>query len=141
MTNINREIFKCLVLAQAASDSGKGIKYLYQEIPEFPGISKAYDKGYAYKDLMILKAIDLINKSRKSLVHFYVTRDPEISSYLVYFDIKGEFGRFQISFHCFNEKIYKYWNPSNKNSQCRWDNGNSRDTARLLAYLVLSEKI
>ena len=125
---LNKKIAKKLVLAQVASDGGKGIEDL-----EFFD-SYVWERGYSVKDRYILDAIQLICTKKDSGAYFYVTRDEHIGSYLVYFNVSLFDGRYQISFHSFNDVLERYCRT--KKCAINWDRKESRETARrLITYI------
>jgi hypothetical protein len=93
-----REIARYIILAQSASDAGKGSKFRY--IPDSRG---AFHFGYGVKTSYILAAIRLIRACNQNMFRYYVTGNtPDQNgnaSVIVYFDVKLEGKRRQISFH------------------------------------------
>lgn len=120
----NPTVYELLYDAQVYSDNGKGIITLNSY-----GLN-CYE-SYAHKDICIIKAIGLINRQKDTDVHYFVTRDTLIHSYLVYFNIKLNGERHQISFHSFNKALERYIIKGNTHAT-KWDKGNSRETAKLL---------
>ncbi len=128
---MTKELATLLVLAQAASDNGKGIHSLSRCLK--PALKKKASVGYPAKDFAINKAIMLIAKYHFSDVHFFVTEDQEHrAKYLVYFDVKLSGERLQISFHSFNDSLRRFI-KRNANSYTEWDVGYSRGVAAILA--------
>jgi hypothetical protein len=113
-----KKFAKFLLLAQAASDAGKGY------IQPSKNANKAVSKGYGLKDLYISQAIAEAKK-HKSRVKVSRDFDCDLGMTIVYFDIEG-YG--QVSFHTF-EKFNKL--PNNG----AWDGikGGSIATCRRLA--------
>lgn len=93
--------------AQIASDSGKGI----EDIPVRTNSNdKALEAGYKKKEHYILAALKAIDKHPPCGINYYVQRTGDQNGYpsvLVYFDIKLDGQRLQVSFH----------NPYNRTSQ------------------------
>ena len=87
MNEIDKIISKYVVLAQTASDGGKGIKTLNNL---FPTSRLVNYKGYDIKDVYIKKAINMIQKSKDSIFRFYVKEDWKIANYIIYFNFKGD---------------------------------------------------
>ena len=101
LTSKGREIAKAIIFAQLASDGGKKVYDLIDEV-DCKGARKCFDRGYASKDANILKAIDLINKGMSEEVAYYVCRDLDqngYDSYVVYFAFRLNGTRHQVSFH------------------------------------------
>lgn len=98
--NPEKEIARYIILAQTASDAGKGIEFRYIERNCTRGAQKF---GYDAKLWYILKAISLIRTCDQSMFRYYVTGNtPDQNGYdsvLVYFDVKLKGERRQISFH------------------------------------------
>ena len=93
-----KSIIKNIILAQIASDGGKNIKTLQN----MKGAKEASKKGYAVKDKYIKTAITLINTTPMSGINYYVEEKPDQNGYpsmVIYFDIKLNEKRYQISFH------------------------------------------
>lgn len=125
---LNKKIARKLVLAQVASDGGKWIDDLEWFDPQ------VWQKGYAVKDRYILDVIQIICTKKDSGAYFYVTRDEHIGSYLVYFNVSLFDGRYQISFHSFNDALDRYCRT--KKCAINWDRKESRETARrLITYI------
>ena len=123
---LNRKIAKCLISAQIASDAGKGIYELDNSVNA--------TESYHGKDIYILTAIKTCIKKRNTGFNFYVTKDDEIALYLVYFSFQVNDEKYQISFHSFDHRLEKYLSP--KSHEEIWDEKSSRDTAKLLQYLI-----
>ena len=96
--NPEREIARFIILAQTASDAGKGSKFKY--IPDSRG---AIHFGYGVKTHYILQAIALIRITDQKMFRYYVSgQTPDQNgnaSVIVYFDVKLERKRRQVSFH------------------------------------------
>lgn len=128
---MTKEIARLIVLAQAASDAGKGIDTMIGQLKV--KLQNKPNQGYYYKDQAILDAIRLIAAHHFQDVHFFVCKDEEKKAkYLVYFDIKFGGQRLQISFHSFDGRLRPFI-KRNKNSWTAWDHGSSRENALLLA--------
>ena len=98
-----KNIIKNIILAQIASDAGKG--YYDVANTSFPIIGKEVRKakhfGYEIKDKYIRNAIELINTTPRCRVNYWCVKAPDQNGYdsiIAYFDIKGD-KRYQISFH------------------------------------------
>lgn len=129
MNEIDKVISKYIILAQVASDGGKGINTLNNLFPTSRLVSY---KGYDVKNVYIKKAIHMIQKSKDSIFRFYVKEDWKIANYIVYFNFKLDGKRFQVSFHSFKDwSRYK-----RKDYQTRWNKRDSRE-----ACLRLYEEI
>ena len=129
MEKKDKIIARNIILAQTASDGGKGIEDIKNL---FPVSNIAYYKGYVAKDGYIKKAIQGIQKNKNSIFRFYVKKDKNISNYIIYFNFKVDGERFQVSFHSFKD-----WSKYERgNCQTRWDKKDSRE-----ACLRLYEEI
>ena len=94
--SIEKEISKNIVLAQVASDKGKGIESI-----EIKGSRGARDLGYGLKVNYIMTALKLIRKN-KTQFSYWVESAPDQNGYgsvIVYFEyiLWGE--KLQVSFH------------------------------------------
>lgn len=126
--NVNKKIAHAIVMAQVASDAGKGIHDLANLVsrPEY-----AMAKGYGAKDAYIIEALELIARNPKSGYHYYVVEDKEhVAKFLVYFGFKVKGTKFQVSFHSFNDGLVPWLKRS---QQTRWDRRGSRRAALRLA--------
>ena len=127
--DINYEIARNIILAQAASDSGK-----YRDsIIETRGTTKM---GYAVKPIYIKRAIDSINATRKCKFTYWVVKEGDQNGYpsvLVYFEFRMGKEVGQVSFHNpvnSADILYKYigkgtpteWNrkPGGSSECCAW---------------------
>lgn len=120
MNKEDKIIAKYIILAQTASDGGKGMKSLNRL---FPTSNLACYKGYQAKDGYIKKAIMGILKSKNSIFRFYCKQDKWVANYIVYFNFKLEGERYQVSFHSFKD-----WSHfENSNCGTRWDKRDSRE--------------
>jgi hypothetical protein len=136
MNNSVKKILRNLINAQIASDGGKSVFELPRTEKEW-AIAKA---GYAAKDRYISDAIGLINSSRNCGIYFSVTFCPELSEwndcYIVYFNIKINGKRYQVSYHSFDsrfEPLARY------ETSTRWTRKNSsRNILRELRELIES---
>ncbi len=132
---LNEAIARHIILAQVASDGGKGIDTLWNAIRAYmPGTRKARFRGYDDKDQHITKALDLISAAHgRSGFSYFISKDPGLYDMtLVYFNFKLYGMRYQISFHTYLN-LDRY---SKKNSahQTKWDEKDSREAARFLAH-------
>ena len=120
MNNKFREFAKYLLLAQVASDAGKG--YISSRANN---IKNALDKNYGLKDRYIAQAIALAKGLGNVKVSLGV--DEYLGMDVVYFDIKG-YG--QVSFHS-----YKDWSYTGLPYNGKWNGirGGSLMTCRKLA--------
>lgn len=97
MTGAEKSIARYLILAQIASDAGKGIHRLHIE-----GDEKAHEMGYTLKEGYILKAIEIIRKIPNNFFRFYIEERPDQNGYasiIALFSWKIHGKRFQCSFH------------------------------------------
>lgn len=136
INNIQKNIIKNIILAQIASDSGKNIKTL----TTFKGAQEAQKKGYAIKDVYILTAIKLINATPRCGINYYVEEKPDQNGYpslIIYFEIKLNEKRYQISFHSPKNRTILLQNK-NKGRKTRWTGkvDESRQACLALAQIL-----
>lgn len=135
---MNKQAIRRIVMAQVASDGGKGIVDLLDVMPErlMPSAQKAWGRGYAVKDKLLEQACAIVACHKDNDIHFFVTEDEQgIAKFIVYFDVKIENKRWQVSFHSFSEN-WKKWTRSTAASRGHWDKRNSRETCvELLKFL------
>lgn len=99
LDHVERRIARLLVLAQIASDAGKGY---YDNILSSKDATNARRKGYSIKPLYLAKALTLMDSIPQGRIHYYVEACPDQNGYtstLVTFDIKLNDCRYQMSFH------------------------------------------
>lgn len=132
---IDKQIAKNIILAQIASDGGKGFE---TKTPLF--LSSAYTKkGYRAKDNRIMRAIEGINCNKNSGFYYNVklshySNYMKSYCYIIYFNFKINGVKKQISFHSFSCELSKY--SSNK-TVTRWIKKNdSRDCCLDLAKFL-----
>ena len=111
---------KYLLLAQVASDAGKG--YISSKANN---VAKALEKNYDLKDRYIAQAIKLAKGLGNVTVSLGI--DDDLGMDIVYFDIKG-YG--QVSFHSFKD-----WSYTGLNYNGKWNGirGGSIKTCQKLA--------
>lgn len=139
---LNRYVAKQIILAQVASDAGKGIYLLGQELKQTIPIYKVYEKkGYYAKDTCIKKALKTI-QSKKNSGFFYHVKvaypcNHNRHCFLIYFNFQIENMRFQVSFHSFSNM----WRYVNQKCNTRWQKKiNSRTACFILNDVVLQGK-
>lgn len=113
-----RQIARAIVMAQIASDAGKKIYDLRLRGDRGPN-----EIGYGLKEAMIIRALRMIDTNPKMGFNYWCEMTPDQNGYpsiLIYFDIKADGRRLQVSFHnprsC---KALKKW--INKGRKTRWD--------------------
>lgn len=141
-----KKICKQIVLAQAASDYAKGHSELTHILKNTESNKKFYDSDsrvcYDYKDKCIMNALKIIDNTPRCGVNYYYDWQPDQNGYqsiLIYFDIKIDETRLQVSFHSFcpslrtriNKKIHDGKKPS-KGRKTKWDHGSSRQNCEWL---------
>lgn len=120
-----KQIIKEIILAQVSSDYPKGRTALRKEIERSPKrelmfLIRHYGYTYAHKDIHIKTAIKYICATHPKEVHFYVKVDADkVAKYLIYFDIKVNGKRRQVSFHSFSDEWKRYLSPVG--SSTHWD--------------------
>ena len=134
MTKSDVAIAREVILAQVASDGGKGIEEIRNILPSsFP----AYDNGYGSKDYHILRAIHLIVRGKDSNFRFHVQFRKGDWSPIVYFCYRWAGTKLQVSFHVPNcEEIYNWIKKGNRGFFTRWDQLSSREAVKALAELI-----
>jgi hypothetical protein len=98
MANNDRMIAKAIIMAEAASDSGKG--YLPDYTSAHSPMRRTYHEGYDLKGSYILRAIKMISSQKKSSFSYSVT-SPHEGMLIIYFEssMKVNGRRLQVSFH------------------------------------------
>lgn len=125
-----------IALAQLSSDYGKyrrmsdaekeEVDELYDLLPSVDA-RRAWLQKYNLKDKAIVDAIKLISSTKPKDAHFFVSEDVDgIAKYIVYFDVKIEGKRHQVSFHTFND--LSKWTKCSVPSKGHWDHRSSRIT-------------
>lgn len=131
---MNKQAIRRIVLAQVASDGGKGIVDLIDVMPSnfMPSAQKAWNAGYAVKDNLLEQAVQITACHHDADIHFFVARDEEgVAKFIIYFDIRINGKRWQVSFHSFDERWTK-WTKSTMSSRGHWDHKKSRETCQML---------
>lgn len=134
---MNKQAAKAIILAQVASDGGKGIVELINALPKtlMPSAEKAWDAGYAFKDELLERACTIVARHHDNDIRFFVTEDKQgVAKFIVYFDIKVNGKRWQASFHSFSKR-WSRWTKSTVASRGNWDHKSSRATCLELAKL------
>ena len=126
-------VIKAICKAQIASDAGKGIYALTCKNDK-----NAVNTAYLSKENYILQALGVLTKSKLTNINYWCEKTGDQNGYpsiIVYFDIKINNERKQVSFHTplnrASEKLLKYVSPGRKP---RGDKkiGGSQDTCRHL---------
>lgn len=143
---MNRNAAKNIILAQVASDGGKDISTLVDELMETSvayykplkeEVLSAWNAGYQVKDVLIENACKIVARHRDPDIRFFVTKDRQgIAKFIVYFDVKINGKRWQVSFHSFSKRWAK-WETSTIPSRGNWDHKSSRDACLALAQYIL----
>lgn len=92
-----KQIVRAIVMAQACSDAAKH-RNAQIYLKSFGRCPKDYD----FKAQMIVRALKLIDSNPPMGIHYWLSKERDQNRYpsiLVYFDIKVEDTRYQISFH------------------------------------------
>lgn len=135
---MDKYIAKQIVLAQVASDGGKGQDDVLSRISSFLPIGEIYcKKGYDAKDGCIIKAIKAIQRNPQSGFKYHVKVDRTLYNgvhvFIVYFNFKMEGESYQISFHTFSNM----WRFVNKKCSTRCKKKySSKESAIKLAYCL-----
>ena len=126
-------VIKAICKAQIASDAGKGIYKLACKKDK-----NAVNTAYLSKENYILQALGVLTKSKLTNINYWCEKTGDQNgcpSIIVYFDIKINNERKQVSFHTplnrASETLLKYVSTGSKT---RWDKkiGGSQDTCRQL---------
>ena len=126
-------VIKAICKAQIASDAGKGIYKLACKKDK-----NAVNTAYLSKENYILQALGVLTKSKVTNINYWCEKAGDQNgcpSIIVYFDIKINNERKQVSFHTplnrASENLLKYVSTGRKT---RWDKkiGGSQDTCRQL---------
>lgn len=138
MNNKIRNIIHNIILAQIASDGGKNIETLQN----IKGAKEAFLKGYSVKDKYILAAINLINTTPRSGINYYIEEKPDQNGYLslvIYFDIKLNEKKYQISFHSPKNRtsLYHFCSKGRKTRWTKEINGSRKACEDLSLFLNL----
>ena len=126
-------VIKAICKAQIASDAGKGIYALTCKNDK-----NAVNTAYLSKENYILQALGVLTKSKITNINYWCEKAGDQNGYpsiIVYFDIKINNERKQVSFHTplnrASGNLLKYVSTGRKT---RWDKkiGGSQDTCRQL---------
>ena len=126
----NKAVAKAILMAQIASDAGKGLNILNHINGDFDEHIK--ELGYRAKDGFIKKAINII-RSGGTDFNYYVDSGLDQNgnaSKIIYFDFKVNGRRQQISFHSFSG--WKGYIGSGRKTHWNHDLGGSRMACQLL---------
>lgn len=136
---LDKYIAKHIILAQIASDGGKGQNdVLERVVPLLPISEIYYKKGYRAKDHCIIEAIKAIQKNPNTGFYYHVKVDRTLYSgahcFIIYFNFKIGKETYQVSFHTFSN----LWRFVNKKCVTRWKKKHSskESAIRLAHYLV-----
>lgn len=122
--NINSKIATLILRAQNASDGGKNMDYLVNNKRSY----RDNCAGYGQKDVLIMNALRLISSNRTSF-KFSVQRDREgCAEFLVYFETRINFEKYQVSFHSFDRRLNSFVGGF----RMKWDHGVSRESACII---------
>lgn len=126
-------VIKAICKAQIASDAGKGVHTLTCKNDK-----NAVNTAYLSKENYILQALGVLTKSKITNINYWCELTGDQNGYpsiLVYFDIKINNKRKQVSFHTplnrASDALFRYVSTGRKT---RWDKkiGGSQDACRQL---------
>jgi hypothetical protein len=147
--SMNKKALEAIILAQIASDGGKGIKDLLWEIAGVDGTASdafkrkawaAFNKGYSCKDSFLEEACQIVARHHDDDLRFFVTEDQQrVAKYIVYFDVRIHNVRWQASFHSFS-KSWGKWVKSSAPSRGHWDHKDSRATCSALHAMLIERQ-
>jgi hypothetical protein len=140
--SVYKETLRAIVMAQAASDFGKG-RYPNPSHKLRPRRWKGAQKmAYAIKVQEIVRALKMIDTNPRMGINYYVTIDKDQNgkkSIVTFFDIKLSNDRMQISFHTpiINPESKQLSKWVGKGRKTRWSarHGGSRSCAERLTEL------
>lgn len=136
MKKVEKAIIRAIVMAQIASDAGKGIHEIFLPGGDFPGETK-----YRYKEFYQLRALKMIDAAPRCCINYWCDIAPDqngFESVLVYFDIKVGGTRFQVSFHNPGNQALGLWAYVHHGRKTRWTRelGGSRYACKKLADML-----
>ena len=137
--SVYKECLRAIVMAQAASDFGKG-RYENPSQRLRPRRWKGAQKlGYSLKVLEIVRALKMIDSNEPMGINYYVTIDDDQNgnkSIVTIFDIKLPGDRLQISFHSPksnpDSKLLMKWVGKGRKTRWKARHGGSRSCAERL---------
>lgn len=137
---MNRSACRAIIYAQLASDGGKREAEILDFIPahwDYLKMRNIWKSGYSKKDFYIRMACQMIARHADDRdMRFFVTKDREkVAKYIIYFDVRIDGQRWQVSFHSFSEEWGK-WVRSSMPSRGHWDRKSSRQTVIKLMRFV-----
>lgn len=140
MTKLQKLICINIVAAQIASDAGKGIYDIDFNHLNIKSFKMAEKFAYDVKPGFILKAIEIINSNPQCGINYYVSADEDQNGYdsvIVYFDIKINDERFQVSFHTPLNKADDLIRLVGTGRKTRWRRivGSRESCQKLICYL------
>lgn len=118
MTRTEEAIIRAIIMAQIASDAGKGIHAIF-----LPGGNNPGRTGYQSKEFYELRALKMIDSTPRCGINYWVEFTPDqngFESVLVYFDIKVNGKRYQVSFHNPGHQTMELWGYVNRGRKTRW---------------------
>lgn len=132
--NMKRRVIRCICDAQLASDINKRGEVTTHRCRE------AQHMGYGNKPMYIQRALQLIDSCPRMGINYYVVAEGDQNGYpsvLVYFDIRENGKRYQISFHNPMGKAEMLIPYIGKGRKTRWNKeiGGSRNACNELSRL------
>lgn len=150
---ILKDIVVLIASAQRHSDEGKivrnqrraqkarwftddeTIQEEHQDVLSFKNTKSCY--GYNGKDKAIMSAIKMIDSHKYMGVNYFIKLNDNSEAAIVYFNLKLDGKRYQVSFHSFSRELKKL---AGKGSPCRWEKKvSSRETCQILLKLCGEE--
>lgn len=133
-TSFERKVIALIIRAQMWSDAAKGISSTLIDSRYHAYHTYKYD-CYSKKDRCICDVLNLLKKNRRCCVQYYIGYDTELRCAIVYFEVRVEGKKFQISFHSFNKVLI---NAKGAGLPMRWKGieGSSRKAAEELQVIV-----
>ena len=120
--NINSRIATLILRSQNASDGGKHIDTLVTNRRSY----RDNIAGYCVKDKYIIETICLISGHNTDFKYSVQKDHDGVAYYLVYFEVRINGEKFQVSFHSYNHELLRF---INRGFRMKWDHGDSRWSA------------
>lgn len=129
-----KQIVRAIVMAQVASDAGKHVHNVHLHRDHHP-----HAEGYKSKDFYILRAVRMIDSAPPCGINYRAEEAPDQNGYnsvLIYFDIRYNGERYQVSFH--NPPTAELKKICGKGRKTRWTGeiGGSRRACQDLIQLL-----
>lgn len=136
LTKTEKAIIRAIIMAQVASDAGKRQHLVY-----LPGAQYAASGKYRTKSFYELRALKMITTSPRCCINYRCELAPDQNGYpsvLIYFDIRVDGARYQVSFHNPSRKASDLMPFVGTGRKTRWTReiGGSTKACQKLARLI-----